>query len=677
MLGIAAAGGYAGSFAGRTLKRRGTLIRHRCISAAFFIAAIQIARLSPGQYDPPAGYYATATGTGATLKSQLNTIIKTSHTPISYDAARSALQVTDDATPQNLNDDIILLVYDRVQLNVANLNGPPPGWDFGDSWDREHTWPQSRGLSNTSMPDGSDLHALRPSTPNVNGSRGNSNFGGAYDSHPASGLPYGYVTDNGNSVWYPGNADAGMIARHAFYMDTRYDGTESGTTDLVVVNGNPANGGSAMGDKARLIEWHYAVPPVSFELRRNDIIHDNYQNNRNPFIDRPEFVWSVFVDQANDSRITINGAPTNANGGSTQTINLGRVFVGSSVPTVPQFTLNKSGTDGKYYEITKTGDATSTLLGRYNAFVTNATDSESITVGLTASATSSTGAKSGAVTVNNLDVTAGGCGGVGCGANDANDVFNLSLTVLDHAKPSFTNPATSTTITRNFGIRTTENAAASLDFDVFNLNTTAGFTANLDFDSVVAFAGDTSVLTTNADLFEGSLQLAGGTGHTFTATMDTGPVGSFDATYKLNFSDENVAGAQNFTLTLNLVGQVLLAGDFNRDNVVDTADWLVWSKSNGQSVAAYSFADGNGDMTVNDDDLDLWRRHFGEVAVGAGGSALGTGVPEPAGGAMLLMALAMTLGRRECHCWLVRGRPVSPMAKTQSECFSRACGGIT
>lgn len=154
-----------------------------------------------GTYDPPAGYYATATGTGAALKAQLNEIID-DHVVFSYDAARSILQVTDadPATPGNM-----LTVYNRMSLNVAAINpdGPIPGWDGGVSWNREHTWPDSRGLGGTG-PAYSDLHHVRPATPAVNSSRGNKNFGGAY------GQSYGAVTDGGD-LWYPGDADAGRV----------------------------------------------------------------------------------------------------------------------------------------------------------------------------------------------------------------------------------------------------------------------------------------------------------------------------------------------------------------------------------------------------------------------------------------------------------------------------------
>ncbi|MEO0530193.1 MAG: endonuclease, partial [Planctomycetota bacterium] len=107
-----------------------------------------------GPFDAPAGYYSTATGTGTTLKSQLHDIID-DHTIRSYGDARTILQDT-DADPDNPGR--MLLVYDRTSLDVAAINpgGSIPGWDSGNSWNREHTWPRSRGV-NSSGPDNSDL----------------------------------------------------------------------------------------------------------------------------------------------------------------------------------------------------------------------------------------------------------------------------------------------------------------------------------------------------------------------------------------------------------------------------------------------------------------------------------------------------------------------------------------
>lgn len=83
-----------------------------------------------GPYDPPANYYASATGTGATLKSQLHNIID-NHTVMSYIDARETLQVTDQ---DPADSDRMILVYNRVSLNVSAITGGSvPGWDNGVS----------------------------------------------------------------------------------------------------------------------------------------------------------------------------------------------------------------------------------------------------------------------------------------------------------------------------------------------------------------------------------------------------------------------------------------------------------------------------------------------------------------------------------------------------------------
>ncbi len=131
-------------------------------------------------FDPPPDYYSQTTGTGATLKAQLNDRIRHSGSDIiSYNDLRTILQWT-DADPDN--PDHILLVYDRVSLDLSDVIDEQgiPGWDSGESWDREHTWPRSRGVF-SSGPDNSDLFNVRPSTRSVNSDRGNRNFGGVYD----------------------------------------------------------------------------------------------------------------------------------------------------------------------------------------------------------------------------------------------------------------------------------------------------------------------------------------------------------------------------------------------------------------------------------------------------------------------------------------------------------------
>lgn len=569
-------------------------------------------------YDPPPTYYNSATGTGAALMQQLETIMATGQNLPTYGDARTLLAGTDQ-DPNNPNN--VLLFYNR--RSVSNVWDPNSN-NFGT---REHVWPSSRrpdgAPSNSTRNIGSDLHILKPLDQSTNSSRGNDAFG----TPTASG-----VNGHTNGYYYPGDADSGDTARIIFYGGTRWK-----DAGLKVVNGegNPAN--YEMGDLASLIVWHFADPPDTFERRRNQVIYQD-QGNRNAFIDHPEYAWSVYMNQMNDSQIAIAGTTPDANGGSVKNVDLGRVFVGSAVPAAQNFTLNKAGLDGTYFQVTPAGAATSSISGRYNAFRTNQTDSKSITIGLNTS-TSTAGLRSGTVTIDNLDVTTQG--GAGRGANDANDVFNVSLTVLDHANPSFTTSPQTNSLNYDFGTIAMGSADPTFNFDIFNLPTTPGYTANLDFDGFSA-SGDSTVLTTDLPASSEQLALVGGAEHQFTATFATTTVGHFTATYNILLSDENLPGAQNKSLTLTLTGQIaaaLLPGDYDNDGVVDSADYIIWRKSlDTGTPLAYNETASIG--VVDAQDYLAWRQNFG--ATRASGSQLsdaGTAVPEPATSILLLLGL--------------------------------------
>jgi hypothetical protein len=115
--------------------RSGTLTRQQRFSATLLCVALLAVRLALADaYDPPAGYYDAATGTGAVLKQQLHDIID-GHTVLSYDSARANLQIT-DADPNQPGH--MLTVYDRFSLDVSTINpgGTIPGWDSGNTWNR-------------------------------------------------------------------------------------------------------------------------------------------------------------------------------------------------------------------------------------------------------------------------------------------------------------------------------------------------------------------------------------------------------------------------------------------------------------------------------------------------------------------------------------------------------------
>ncbi len=584
-----------------------------------------------GPYDPPPAYYSGATGTGATLKTQLTAAMSAGHIQRTYGNFRDSAAIH-DADPNNPGN--ILLVYNRASVSAT--------WDQGATWNREHVWPQSLqpgSASTSSTGNLGDPHALRPADPGINSSRSNKPFGldnttGSFGSQGA--------------YYFPGDADKGDIARQLFYSDTRWSSLGISLVDTEDPN---LPGSNQMGDLSALIAWHYLDTPDEFEQRRNHTIFSQaenplyYTNNRSAFVDRPEFVWSVYVDQENDSQLYVGGAPA-GDGSSTLAVDLGPVIVGAAVPAAQNVTLHKNGFDGSYYEVTTTGDATSSVTGRFNAFAISAssTDSTTLSVGLNAT-TGVAGQQNGSVMIDNLDVTT--AGGAGRGANDADDTINVSLDVFDHANPSFLGGSDLNMLTIDFGTVAQGGASPTMDFDIFNLINTASFTASLELDSILG-SGDTGVLTTDLATFTGGSALAAGANNMFTATLDTSGVGSFSATYTLSFSDEDLSGASALgDLTLNLLGEVTGSvenANFNGDSFVDGEDFLIWQRGFGVGTTLAE-GDANDDNLVNATDLAIWESQYGTAALSAAVS-----VPEPC--TLLLVmgsGLLVFVRRRPAH----------------------------
>jgi hypothetical protein len=263
------------------------------------------------------------------------------------------------------------------------------------------------------------------------------------------------------------------------------------------------------------------------------------------------------------------------------------------------------------------------------------TDSRSIEVGLDTS-TATAGMKSGTVTIDNLDITT--LGGSGRGANDANDVINVSLAVLDHPLASFSADSHQQQLTLDFGIVPFSSGPAMLAASIVNYAGAGApaFAANLDLDSIQG-VDDTGALQLDLAPFGG---LAQGGAMGFQATFYPAVVGQFAATYTLMLSDEDLPGEQMQSLTISLLAEAILAGDYNRDGVVDAADYTVWRDMIGQTVASYATADGDGNTLIDALDYQVWKDHFGELAPSGAAAIAARSVPEPAGVVLLLAGAA-------------------------------------
>ena len=536
------------------------------------------------QWEAPSDYYSNAVGTGATLKSQLTSAMSAGHIQRTYGDFRFSAAVH-DKDPSNGSR--ILLVYNN-QSNTAP-------WDSAATWNREHVWPQSKqpgSASNGTQGNLGDPHALRPCNTQINSDRGN--------------LPFGFGDTTGRfgelgSFWYPGELSRGNIARSLFYSDTRWS-----SAGLRLVNGNPS-GSNQMGDLASLIEWHYSDPPDEFEKRRNHTIFsqqlnpDYYTNNRNAYVDRPEFVWSIYVDQMNDSTITVAGGSSSANGSSALQLDFGSAIVGTNLNTTQSITLNKSGNDGTYYSVESVGDAMSDAEGESNAFAMNGPDSDLLNVYLSYDRQTAD-TYSGLIMVDNLDVTSRG--GFGSGANDANDFISLSLKIVEHSNASFFNAADLNVLTVDLGEVVIGEPITPFEFPLFNLASQAGaqLTAKLDLISVESTPQNSFLTFTGLplqDLLPDEFKLL-----SLAGTPQASGIGTTE--FILRLSDEAIPGARQQTLQLivnyDVVDAAILLGDANLDGVVNFSD--IPSFISILSVDDYlAEADTNEDGEVNFSDI--------------------------------------------------------------------------
>lgn len=272
---------------------------------------------------PVIPYYINADpSTPVTLRTTLHDIIK-GHTSYPYSAGTTdtwdVLGFADE--DHNATVDLDPNVSERVWMVYRNNSFVKvPGFENME-YNREHTWPQSRGFSSpANNAPRTDAHHLMLSDVGYNGTRGNKFFDNcnpSIDNTCTSLQTTEYdgdgdgVTEGGNTgTTYPGNSNwtnnsvfevwdfrKGDIARAMFYLDVRYEGLgevdSTGTTEPNLVLVETPTSGPNMGRLSTLLEWHLADPVDDIERERNEVVF-SYQGNRNPFIDHPEWVACIF-----------------------------------------------------------------------------------------------------------------------------------------------------------------------------------------------------------------------------------------------------------------------------------------------------------------------------------------------------------------------------------------------
>ena len=197
-------------------------------------------------------------------------LVDTHTTTIKYSSLNDILYITDRSLKDSSK---ITLLYNHKDVKGA--------WDGGNTYNKEHVWPQSTGWDKSTTA-GADVHHLRPEDPTLNSTRGN--------------LPYGEVTNGkeakmktgegsgcyfGNGYFEPHDISKGDVARIIFYLLTRYSDADNKRITSVAKS------------MEMLLEWNALDPVDDLEKQRNKE-GEKKQGNRNPFIDYPELANKIW-----------------------------------------------------------------------------------------------------------------------------------------------------------------------------------------------------------------------------------------------------------------------------------------------------------------------------------------------------------------------------------------------
>ncbi len=198
------------------------------------------------------------------LYRQLKSLMTSKHThETSYNETREQYRYTDCVK----NDTAHISSF----YSGKTLSGT---WDSGKTWNREHTWPNSKGLAGN---DENDIMMLRPTSVQENSNRGNKAYG------------------KSSAYFDPGESTRGDCARIVLYVYVRWGNT-----------GRMWGTSGVMENMNVLLEWMTEDPVDTWEMGRNDAVQ-KITGTRNVFVDYPEYAWLLFGQKIPTNMVTPSG----------------------------------------------------------------------------------------------------------------------------------------------------------------------------------------------------------------------------------------------------------------------------------------------------------------------------------------------------------------------------------
>jgi len=263
------------------------------------------------------------------LYEALQDLMSSKHKHItSYNETKSLYQYT-DCQGSGLTSNKISSFYSGKAIG--------PSWD--GTWNREHTWPNSKGEGSAE----NDIMMLRPTSTSENSSRGNKAYGkssGYYNPNSESGAKYDLRGD---------------VARIMLYVYVRWGNTS-----------NMWGSSGVMESVDVLLEWMESDPVDTWELGRNDSV-ESITGTRNVFVDYPELAFLLFDAQIPADMPTPSGKA--AGGSASYTISASSSNTAYGTVKVSGTNITAFPAEGYYISGYTILSGTATVLRNNNIFM--------------------------------------------------------------------------------------------------------------------------------------------------------------------------------------------------------------------------------------------------------------------------------------------------------------------
>jgi len=266
----------------------------------------------------PTGYYDGTSGlSGYALKSKLHEIISKNTISLNYADLKLTMENVDIDNYYDQDGSLLDFyttfpgggsVHKYFIDDIISTAGSE-----GMGYNREHVMPQSTFSSDYPMY--SDMFYIFPGDAYINQRRSNNPYGEVvspnYEFTNGTKIGPSVTPGKTGTVLEPIDEFKGDIARMLLYFVVRYEGKLN--FFAYDVNPNPLEGKEEIGFEQwyidQLVLWSKQDPVSQSERDRNDKIYA-LQNNRNPFIDHPEWVEKIWKSTLSTS---VPSTPENLN----------------------------------------------------------------------------------------------------------------------------------------------------------------------------------------------------------------------------------------------------------------------------------------------------------------------------------------------------------------------------